>query len=477
MSLKKVAWLFLISILCAVHVSAQPSGVSAPKYELRGVWIATAFGIDFPKTTDAERQKAHLDSIFKDLHARKFNAVFFQVRVRADVLFETSLEPYHEYLSGVFGKRPEYDVVQYALDLSRKYGLEFHAWFNTMILRGRNSTKKSVGVPSLWERHPEWIDKTAVKNPDQETAFLNPASKPVQNHLIALIVDFATRYDVDGIQLDDYLRYPQKEFDDDAEFRNQNPNRLPLADWRRETITTFVGKLHDTLLAIKPCLKFGVTPIGVYRRIDATPVLESYSDVYQDSRAWTKRKLCDYLAPQLYYHIGATTPSDAALKQFNPPFEKLVEEWCKNKHFRHLYVGIGVYKPAIKSEWKAQVEIARKFGAEGVVFYPYSASAGISFEQRAMIPPMTWKRAQPPLPPENIAIERRGDSLTLSWTPRSDVRWVNVYRKNATSSALHLQHIAASSVVVEAASSGEFFLTAIDRCGNESKASPTIKAP
>ncbi len=477
MSLKKIVWLFPISVLCADYVSAQPSVIPEREYELRGVWIATAFGIDFPKTTDAERQKAHLDSLFKDLHARKFNAVFFQVRVRADVLFETPLEPYHEYLTGVFGKRPEYDVVQYALDLARKYGLEFHAWFNTMILRGRNATKKSVGVPSLWERHPEWIDKAAAKNPNQETAFLNPASKPVQNHLIALIVDFATRYDVDGIQLDDYLRYPQKEFDDDAEFRNQNPNRLPLADWRRETITAFVGTLHDTLLAIKPCLKFGVTPIGVYRRLDSTPVLESFGDVYQDSRAWTRRKFCDYLAPQLYYHIGATTPDEVAARQFNPPFEKLVEEWCKNKHFRHLYVGIGVYKSAVKQEWKAQVEIARKFGAEGVIFYPYSASAGIWFERRARVPPMTWKRAELPLPPENIIVERQGDSLKMSWMQRSDVRWVNVYRKNAPLSAPCVQHIAASSAVVEAATGDEFFLTAIDRCGNESKASPILKAP
>ena len=88
--------LWLSTALCA---SAQDTTNVEPLYELRGVWIATAFGIDFPKSIDPNEQKRHLDSIFKDLKARKFNAVFFQVRIRADVIFETELEPYHESVS------------------------------------------------------------------------------------------------------------------------------------------------------------------------------------------------------------------------------------------------------------------------------------------------------------------------------------------------------------------------------------------
>jgi uncharacterized lipoprotein YddW (UPF0748 family) len=68
-------WLLWLSpALCA---SAQDTTNVEPLYELRGVWIATAFGIDFPKSTNPDEQKRHLDSIFKDLKTRKFNAVFF----------------------------------------------------------------------------------------------------------------------------------------------------------------------------------------------------------------------------------------------------------------------------------------------------------------------------------------------------------------------------------------------------------------
>ncbi|MFN3393257.1 MAG: glycoside hydrolase family 10 protein [Candidatus Thermochlorobacter sp.] len=473
------ACLALIAIAVQVESKAQDSSsvLLEPRYELRGVWIATAFGIDFPKTTDAEQQKRHLDSIFQDLKARKFNAVFFQVRIRADVLFETDLEPYHEYLTGVYGKAPDYDVVQYALDCARKYGLEFHAWFNTMILRGKNATKKSVGVPSLWERHPEWIDSRAVLNTDEPTAYLNPANPHVQAHLLKLILNFARRYDIDGIQLDDYLRYPATTFSDTAEFRRYNPRKLPLDDWRRSMITQFVETLYDSLMQLKPYLKFGVTPIGVYRRLDNEPVMESYA-LYQDSREWTRRKACDYLAPQLYFHIGKTTQEEARTKQFNPDFEKLLADWCANKNFRHLYVGLGVYKPSVKKEWREQLALVRQFGAEGVILYPYSATAGIeAFEDYARIPPMTWKKSTLPEAPQHIRAARQNGMVQLFWQAQPEARWYNLYEQQGNTLKLIRQNIAVAEIQLDIASGQRLLLTTVDRFGIESRRSAWIETP
>ncbi len=466
--------LWLSTALCA---SAQDTTNVEPLYELRGVWIATAFGIDFPKSIDPSEQKRHLDSIFKDLKARKFNAVFFQVRIRADVIFETELEPYHEYLTGVYGKAPAYDIVQYALDLSRKYGLEFHAWFNTMILRGKNATKKSVGVPSLWERHPEWIDARAAQNPNEPTAYLNPANPNVQAHLIKLITDFARRYDVDGIQLDDYLRYPTLSFPDSAEFRRYNPHQLPIDEWRRWILTRFVETVYDSLMQIKPYLKFGVTPVGVYRRLDNEPVMEGYA-LYQDSREWTRRKACDYLAPQIYFHIGKTTAEEAAARQFNPDFAALVADWSAHKNFRHLYVGIGIYKESVKKEWRQQLALVRQAGAEGFIFYPYSATAGVpAFENYALIPPMTWKQNALPKAPQHIRIASQHGTIQLTWDAQPDARWYNLYERQGTARKLIRQNLSTPSVEIEKISGQELFLTTIDRFGNESLPSAPICIP
>jgi uncharacterized lipoprotein YddW (UPF0748 family) len=286
-----VIFLLLVSQPLAAQ-EADTARVETPRYELRGAWITTAFGIDFPKTLDPDKQKADLDSIFKSLKAKKFNAVFFQVRVRADVMYNSQFEPYHEYAAGK-GKLPIYDITQYAIDLARKHGLEFHAWFNTLILRGKDAAEKAKTKPSLWQTHPDWIDPRTHSKPKLANAFLNPSKPEVRNYLIALIADFARRYDTDGIQLCDYLRYPEPRdftdaFADADEFKKFNPKKLPLADWRRENINDLVARLRDTLSLIKPYLKFGVTPMGIYRKVDAEPATESVVEVYQDSRAWTE---------------------------------------------------------------------------------------------------------------------------------------------------------------------------------------------
>lgn len=454
-----------------------------PRYELRGAWITTAFGIDFPKTTDPEQQKADLEAIFKDLKAKKFNAVFFQVRVRADLLYPSTIEPYHEYIAGK-GKSPNYDVTQYAIDLARKYGLEFHAWFNTMILRGKELSEQIEQNPSLWKTHPDWIDPRAQRNPKLKDAYLNPAKPEVRTYLATLIADFARRYDIDGIQLDDYLRYPDKstfseDFPDDDLFQKFNPNQLSKDEWRRENINLIVKAIHDSLHAIKPFVKFGVTPIGVYRKVDEEPVMESVVEVYQDSREWTRRKYCDYLAPQLYFHIGTTTEEERKAKRFNPDFEKLLGDWAVNKNFRHLYVGIGTYKPAIKQEWKKQVELCRKFGVEGFIFYPYNSIADLSdmFSDYALIPPMKWKSSVSPSPPEVQGVTWRYGKVELKWKKNKDTRWVNIYQPSYSILVPIHQNVFEESAVVEAKSGDQFYLTAIDRYGNESKFSEPIIVP
>ncbi|ACF15083.1 protein of unknown function DUF187 [Chloroherpeton thalassium ATCC 35110] len=447
--------------------------------QLRGVWIATAYGIDWPKTYDPEKQKESLQEIFHDIKKKNLNAVFFQVRIRGDVLFYSPYEPFSNVLTGSLGVIPDYDPVAYAISLAKENGLEFHAWFNTMILNGKNSTPQSEGVAHIWQAHPEWIDKRARKNAWQKTAYLNPALPEVRAHLIRLITDFAERYDIDGIQLDDYLRYPTKDFPDDEEFEKYNPKKLSLDDWRRENINQFVGDLYDSLMQRKPYLKFGVTPIGVYTRVDDVPAMESYHDVYQDSREWVRRKKCDYLAPQIYFHTGKTTAADRRKNKTNPPFENLVRDWGGNMPFRHLYVGIGMYKPPIKEEWPHQVELAEKAGAEGVIFYPYHAIEDIPllFKTQARVPQMKWKSLLDPAPPAKLSCEKSGDKAIIRWDVSDDIRWVNLYKLNFSIKRPFLHRLWGKEVQLQLQPGEVIFMTAVDRYGNESKPSMPILAP
>jgi len=472
--------IFSLSYLPSFSQPLQISSIDdEPNVQLRGVWIATAYGIDWPKTYDPEKQKESLKQIFHDVKQKNLNAVFFQVRIRGDVLFYSHHEPFSNVLTGRLGRMPDYDPVAYAVSLAKENGLEFHAWFNTMILNGKKTTPKSEGVPHIWQSHPEWIDNRARKNPRLKTAYLNPGLPEVHEHLITLITDFAERYDIDGIQLDDYLRYPTKAFPDAEVFKKYNPQKLSLQDWRRENINRFVGALHDSLMNIKPYLKFGVTPIGVYTRVDDVPAMESYHDVYQDSREWVRRKKCDYLAPQIYFHTGKTTAADRRKSKFNPPFENLVMDWGKHILFRHLYVGIGMYKPAVKKEWRHQVALSEQAGAEGVIFYPYHAIENIPlmFPSQAQIPQMTWKRLVLPAPPAQLSCEKLGETTLIRWDVSDDICWVNLYKINFSIKKPFLHRLWGNEVQLQLQPGEVIFITAVDHYGNESKPSMPMVAP
>jgi len=459
-------------------IQAKPFDNNA-KNELRGVWIATAYGIDWPKSFDPEIQQSSLRAIFEDIAKKNCNAVFFQVRIRGDVLFYSPYEPFSDVLTDTLGKVPPYDPVNYAISLAHEYGLEFHAWFNTMILRGKNLTPKSVGVPHLWESHPGWIDQRAIENPSQKTAYLNPGKKEVHNHLIALITDFAQRYDVDGIQCDDYLRYPSQFFPDNEEFLKNNPDNLSRADWRRKNINRFVKNLYDSLMQIKPYLKFGVSPIGVYKRVDTEPAMESYTDVYQDSRAWTQNKSCDYLAPQVYFHIGPTNAADRKMGKFNPAFEKLLGNWVRNKNNRHLYVGLGPYKPAIKAELSKQIQLVRKSGAEGMIFYPYHAIANIPklFSDNVSTPIMPWKTLTQPPNPQRIEVLNLNNEPYAFWAKSNRVRWTNIFKISNNNPELIHPKVWGHNIRLNAQPGDTVFVTTVDRFGQESPPSLPLVIP
>ena len=42
-------------------------------------------------------------------------------------------------------------------------------------------------------------------------------------------------------------------------------------DWRRENVNLFIRQLHDCIHAVKPWVKFGVSPFGIYRNLKSDP--------------------------------------------------------------------------------------------------------------------------------------------------------------------------------------------------------------
>ncbi len=67
-----------------------------PDSEVRGVWIASVYNIDYPSRADlsAEELKSEIDSILDTCEKNKLNTIFFQVRPSCDALYDSDIFPY-----------------------------------------------------------------------------------------------------------------------------------------------------------------------------------------------------------------------------------------------------------------------------------------------------------------------------------------------------------------------------------------------
>jgi uncharacterized lipoprotein YddW (UPF0748 family) len=145
----------------------------------------------------------------------------------------------------------------------------------------------------------------------------NPGVPDSRHHIVKVISDIVSRYDIDAIHMDDYFYpYPIQglKIPDNETFKKYGLNKgyeLGEIDrWRRDNVNTLVKTLSDTIKSIKPYVKFGVSPFGIYRNKaqDETGSdskgLSCFDNLYADILLWTNNGWIDYVIPQLYWEIG-----------------------------------------------------------------------------------------------------------------------------------------------------------------------------
>jgi uncharacterized lipoprotein YddW (UPF0748 family) len=278
-------------------VSAQP--------EFRGAWVATVFNLDWPSKPglSAAEQKAQLLAMLDRARELKMNAILLQVRSVSDACYESTREPWSEFLSGKQGIDPGYDPLAFAVKEAHARGIELHAWFNPF--RAGTKSAGSYAANHVTHTHPEWI------RPYGGQLWVDPGEPEARRYILDVILDVVKRYDIDGVHIDDYFYpYPVKgagDFRDDASWRRYGANSgMTRDDWRRDNINRFVEAMYREVKAQKPALRVGISPFGIWRpRVPATieAGLDAYGQLYADARHWLAEGWCDYLTPQLYWGI------------------------------------------------------------------------------------------------------------------------------------------------------------------------------
>ena len=332
MNLRKL--ILLLALFLATGVGAQIQQQSPyPKREFRGAWIQAVNG-QF-RGIPTEKLKQTLIDQLNSLQGAGINAIIFQVRPEADALYASQLEPWSRFLTGVQGQAPSpyWDPMQFMIDECHKRGMEFHAWINPY--RVKTSLKSELSPNHLYNIHPEWF----VTYNNQ--LFFDPALPESRRHICMVVAVIVSRYDVDAIHMDDYFYpYPAKgmDFPDDASFARYGGGFTNRADWRRSNVNILIQKIHETIRGLKPWVKFGISPFGIYRNEKNDPLgsktngLQNYDDLYADVLLWARNGWVDYNIPQIYWQIGHPAAD----------YETLVKWWAKNTENRPLFIGQSV---------------------------------------------------------------------------------------------------------------------------------------
>jgi uncharacterized lipoprotein YddW (UPF0748 family) len=428
----------------AVAVENEPPPVAR---EFRGAWVATVSNIDWPTKpglSSAEQQRELLAILDRAVELG-LNAIVLQIRPACDALYESQLEPWSPFLTGTMGQPPvpEYDPLEFAISEAHRRGIELHVWLNPYRAL-HPSFDGEVSSDHVSKRHPEWVRKCG------DYLWLDPGVPDVADHTVAVILDVANRYDIDGVHMDDYFYpYPVNDkdgkevpFPDDESYARAvavNPNTpTDRGDWRRENVNRLVERLNREIHELKPWVKFGISPFGIWRpgHPESIAGFDQYDKLYADARKWLSEGWVDYFSPQLYWPIDQKPQSYPVLLQW----------WRdQNQQNRHLWPGNFTSRVSDRSEkaWPAdeiinQIEITRRqvkepgnihFSMKTLMRDRDGLSTGLRdkvYAEPALVPAVPWLAGDTPPPTlETISHRSSGKISKLVPTEHSQPwRWV-----------------------------------------------------
>ena len=335
MSLVRRVLAVLLPLLLLQCVHTLPR---LPEGEFRGVWVATVRNIDWPSKPGlpSEEQKRELLAILDRMAELNLNGVILQVRPSGDALYQSPFEPWSEYLTGEMGKAPEpfYDPLAFAVEEAHRRGLELHAWLNPY--RARRHTETTPAAAShMTVANPELIRNYG------SFLWMDPGEPAVRQRVVDVVRDIVRRYDVDGIHFDDYFYpYPENnaEFPDEESWRRYGGG-VERDAWRRKNVDDLIQEVAAAIRSEKTDVRFGISPFGIWRPGYPRSVrgLDSFDQIYADSRKWLRLGWIDYFSPQLYWSSSAPQQR----------FGDLLKWWSRqNVRGRNMWPGLAAHRVA-----------------------------------------------------------------------------------------------------------------------------------
>ncbi|MCL2004255.1 MAG: family 10 glycosylhydrolase [Oscillospiraceae bacterium] len=378
----KVMAVIIAAGLFPLAASQPVPAALASGSEFRAVWVATVINLDYPsrKGLSVPALRREADSILNGAQDLGFNAVILQVRPTGDALYNSSVFPWSDVLTGTQGEAPPggFDPLAYFIEGAHSRGMELHAWINPYRVARNAQNTDGLSADNPAKLNPSWT----VEHSDGHL-YYDPGVPEVLELILDGIRELVENYAVDGIHFDDYF-YPGQTFDDDASYRAHGAGFPDRDAWRRANLDRLIRESQAVVRGVSPSCRFGVAPQAIWANRASNPLgsdtrgFETYYEQYADTRKWVLEGWVDYIAPQIYWEIGRE----------NADYAKVLAWWADvvSGTSTDLYTGHATYLMngnSSRPAWADTSEIGRQVAenrkhpsVKGSIHFRYRLIAG-----------------------------------------------------------------------------------------------------
>ncbi len=346
-----------------VRVMVQLVLQDTPSQAMRAMWIPYMEVEDLISSGKVSTTKSAIDACMTDCVARGANTVFFHVRANSDAYYDSSVfDPTWRTKTLL---NSGFDPLAYAIESAHARGLELHAWVNPYRIGTDASRAKAEAVFSYSNRY-----------------YYVPSDADVQALVVSGVRELVEKYDIDGVQFDDYF-YPTDSMSNTtpADFEQADytaykkaGGTMSIADWRRSAVNSLIAACYSVCHTKTDCV-FGISPSYDFEA--------NYNSMYADAATWAKTPgYVDYLAPQLY----------TGFEHQYAPYDEAIASWQTLPRLStvDMVAGLALYKTGLlddtwagsagRTEWtrnndimKRQIELAYDLEWDGIALYSHQS--------------------------------------------------------------------------------------------------------
>lgn len=301
------------------------------------------------------QRKADIDAYLSLMQSMHCNGAFLSLGSWMSVIYRSDIIP-------VEPGWDKFDALSYFIEQAHKRGIK--VWGYLAVFYGDSAPP--TGPNSIYTLHPDWF----AHGPDSNMPiFPDPANPQVIDFWCKAYAELASRYDIDGVGMDNIWYPTPGSLNYDQNNRRQilkrygidilaggdvykNPSQWSkVNEFRCQQIDNAVHRIHDALKAANP-------------RVSLIGCLSTYPEKaragYGEDWAYFCKWL-DYVSPMNYDEMGL---DEAILR-------KQLEICRKNEA---VYIsGIGGMPPIHEawtiSDWARRVAIANQVGGDGLIIY------------------------------------------------------------------------------------------------------------